>query len=63
MARLVVNSSELSNKLINFSLECSSCNSNNVTLDIDWAAYPSSSWLRILLVCDDCKKDEEVFDD
>lgn len=61
MARLVINSTDLSEKLHSFSLRCDKCESARVTLDIDWASYPSASWLKIDIICDDCKHDEEVF--
>jgi hypothetical protein len=61
MARLVVNSDDLSEKLTGFDLKCKECGSNRVTLDIDWAAYPSCSWCRVTVICEDCKRDEEVY--
>lgn len=61
VTRLVVNSRDLSERLREFSLACK-CGSRRVTLDVDWAAYPSASWLKITLICDDCHADEEIYD-
>ena len=62
MAILVINSHNLSSKLKDFSFACNKCGSNKVTLDIDWAAYPSAAWCRITVICDACKQDEEIYD-
>ena len=62
MARLILNSNDFTNKLKAFSLKCNECGSDNVTLDIDWAAYPSCSWMNICIICDDCKHDEIIYD-
>lgn len=62
MARLVINSDEFTKKLERFSFKCSECGSSAVTIDIDWAAYPSCSWLKIIAICDDCKSDETIYD-
>jgi hypothetical protein len=61
MARLVINSDDLSEKLTGFELKCKECWSNRVTLDIDWAAYPSASWCNVTVICEDCKHDEDVY--
>ena len=61
MARLVINSSDLSEKLAGFELKCKICGSKRVTLDIDWAAYPSGSWFNVDVICEDCKHDEEIY--
>ena len=61
-ARLVINSADLSSKLKDFSLSCGKCSSRDVTLDIDWAAYPSASWMSVTVVCEECKHEEEIFD-
>lgn len=62
MARLVVNSQDFTEKLHKFVLRCKECNSNKVTLDIDWAAYPSSSWCNITVICENCHHDEEIYE-
>lgn len=62
MARLVINSAEFTKKLRDFTLKCNECESSNVTLDIDWAAYPSSSWCEVTVICEDCKKDETIYE-
>lgn len=62
MARLVVNSDDFSNRLRKFEMKCRSCNSGNVTLDIDWASYPSASWFNITIICDDCHHDEKIYE-
>jgi hypothetical protein len=61
MARLVINSDDFTAKLKEFSLKCNECGSENVTLDIDWAAYPSASWFTVEVICEDCKKDEKIY--
>ena len=61
MAILVLNGDDFSNKLKGFKLECKECGSSSVTFDIDWAAYPSASWMNITVSCDDCKSDEEIY--
>lgn len=61
-ARLVINAENFANKLRDFSLRCGQCGSGNVTLDIDWAAYPSASWCTVTVICDDCNADEEIYD-
>ncbi len=61
MAILVINSEDFSKKLTGFELKCKECGSNNVTLDIDWASYPSSSWMSVIVSCNECKKDEEIY--
>jgi len=60
MARLVINEKDFSEKLTAFSLSCMSCGSSRVTLDIDWAAYPSASWLKVNVICEECAHDEEI---
>lgn len=62
MARLIVNSDDFSSKLKKFEMACKSCGSEKVTLDIDWAAYPSCSWMKIIIICDDCHHDETILD-
>lgn len=62
MAILLVNDTDFSSKLKEFSLQCNSCNSSKVTLDIDWAAYPSASWFKITVSCEDCHTDEDIYD-
>jgi len=62
MARLIINSNDFSEKLTGFELKCKRCGSNKVTLDLDWAAYPSASWCRLEVICEDCKHDETVFE-
>ncbi len=62
MAVLVINGSELSEKLCGFRLVCKECGSRRVTLDIDWAAYPSCSWFKVIVICEDCKYDEVLYD-
>lgn len=61
MAILVINSNDLSEKLTGFALKCNQCESNRVTLDINWAAYPSASWCKVTVICNDCKHDEEIY--
>jgi hypothetical protein len=61
MAILVINDRDLSEKLKDFSLTCNNCGSKKVTLDIDWAAYPSASWMNVTLSCADCHKDEDIY--
>jgi hypothetical protein len=62
MALLVINSEDFSERLQSFDLACKGCGSHKVTLDIDWAAYPSCSWFRVSISCDDCHRDEELYD-
>jgi hypothetical protein len=61
-ARLVINATDFSQKLTGFALRCQACNSDAVTLDLDWAAYPSASWCRVTVICEACKHDEEVYE-
>ena len=61
MAILTINSTDLSEKLTGFELRCNECGSDRVTLDIDWAAYPSAIWMVITVICESCKKDEMVY--
>lgn len=63
MALLVINGTDLSQKLQDFSLTCKQCGCKDVTLDIDWAAYPSCSWLDITLSCGTCHSDEKIHGD
>jgi hypothetical protein len=62
MARLVINDDDFSEKLKDFNLSCKECGSKKVTLDIDWAAYPSASWCAITVICEECHKDEVVYE-
>jgi len=62
MARVIINDYDFSKKLKEFSLSCNECGSKNVTLDINWAAYPSASWCTVSVICEDCKKDETIYD-
>lgn len=62
MALLVINGDDLSQKLHGFTLMCKTCQSNRVTLEIDWAAYPSCSWAKVSVICEDCKSDETIYD-
>jgi len=61
-ARLVINSADFSAKLSGFNLSCTKCGSKAVTLDVDWAAYPSASWCKVTAICDACHHDEEVYE-
>ena len=61
MAILILNDDDFSGKLQNFRLNCKNCGSSKVTLDIDWAAYPSCSWLNVNVICEECKHDEEIY--
>jgi len=61
-ARLVINHDDFSSKLTGFALQCSQCGSRQVTLDIDWAAYPSASWCKVDVICEQCHFDEEIID-
>ena len=62
MAILVINSENYSERLVGFELRCRGCGSTRVTLDIDWAAYPSASWCRVVTICDDCHRDEQIYE-
>ena len=62
MTRLLLENEDFSCKLEDFILQCKKCGSFKVTIDIDWAAYPSCSWLNVTLICEDCKHDEEVYE-
>lgn len=62
MARLIVDGDDFSEKLKEFSITCKKCGSKKVTFDIDWAAYPSCSWLKLSVICEDCKVDETIYD-
>lgn len=62
MAILVINSEDYSEKLTGFELTCTSCGSKRVTLDLDWAAYPSDSWCKVTTICEDCHRDETVYE-
>lgn len=61
MARLIINETDFA-KLKNFSLQCRACNSFRVTIDVDWAAYPSASWCDIKIICEDCKREEYIYE-
>jgi len=61
MVRLVINDDDFAEKLTGFVLKCGECGSNQVTLDIDWAAYPSATWLEVYVICEKCKHCEEIF--
>lgn len=63
MADLIISGDDLSEKLEKFTLKCNECNSINVKIDIDWASYPSCSWLNVNLICEICKKEEEIYSD
>lgn len=54
------NSSE--NAIHKFRIECVACGSKNVTIDIDWASYPSCSWNNGTIICRDCHVDEEIYE-
>ena len=60
VARLVINSNDFSERLKGFMLSCTKCASPKVTLDIDWAAYPSAAWMDISVICETCKHDETL---
>lgn len=62
MALLVINSDDFSDRLRGFALSCKACGSSRVTLDINWAAYPSCSWATVTVICDACKQDETIYD-
>jgi len=61
MAILIINNEDFSNKLKEFEFKCKECGSSNVTLEIDWAAYPSASWMNITVICGDCMNDEQIY--
>lgn len=61
MAILQINENDFSSKLKDFNLLCNKCDSKNVALDIDWASYPSASWLNIEVICSDCHHSEEIY--
>lgn len=61
MAILIINSEDMSEKLMGFELKCRKCGSNRVALDIDWAAYPSVSWCTVTVICKSCNHDEIVY--
>lgn len=60
-ARLVINGDDFTTKLQDFTLACNKCGSHRITLDIDWAAYPSGAWCQITAICEDCGHDEEIY--
>lgn len=62
MARLTINAADFSEKLRDFSLSCAKCGAKEVTLDLDWAAYPSASWCKVTVICDQCHNDEVVYE-
>ena len=62
MALLVINSEDFSERLRGFTLRCAKCGSDRVALDIDWAAYPSSVWCRVTVICNECHADETIYD-
>ena len=61
MALLIINRKDYSNKLKGFALQCKACGSNNIELEVDWAAYPSDSWCRITTICKHCHAEEEIY--
>lgn len=61
MAILVLNGVDFTEKLCGFEFKCLKCHSPKVTLDIDWAAYPSASWFNVTVVCDECHNDEQIY--
>jgi hypothetical protein len=62
MAILIINDSDYSAKLKNFSISCKECGSTNVTLEVDWAAYPSGAWCKVRTICEGCKAEEDIYD-
>jgi hypothetical protein len=62
MALLVINSEDYSERLKDFQITCNGCGGKRVTLDIDWAAYPSASWCKVTASCEDCHRDETVYE-
>ena len=62
MARLIIQDEDFSSKLKDFSITCKECGGKNVTLDIDWACYPSCCFGGATLICEDCHKDETIYD-
>jgi hypothetical protein len=62
MARLIINATDFSEKLHSFSLRCVKCGAREVTLDLDWAAYPSASWCKMTVICDQCHTDEVLYE-
>jgi hypothetical protein len=56
-----INGDDFSEKLKDFSISCKNCNSKNVTLDVESYSYPSASWFRVEIICNDCKHDEEIY--
>lgn len=62
MAILTVGFGNRPEKLNSFDVKCKACGSENVELQIDWAAYPSASWNKLTIVCNDCFVDEKVYD-
>lgn len=62
MAILIINSEDYSEKLQDFELTCKSCGSRKITLDLDWAAYPSAQWCRLITSCGECHRDEEIYE-
>jgi hypothetical protein len=60
MAILVINSDDYTEKLKDFSLTCQACGSKEVELEIDWAAYPSDSWLIVKTICKTCHTEETI---
>jgi 5-methylcytosine-specific restriction endonuclease McrA len=61
MAIVIINSDNIKN-LKHFKFQCNNCNSTNVELEIDWAAYPSAAWNNITIICKDCHADEIAYE-
>lgn len=41
-----------------FQFKCLKCGSENVQLEIDWAAYPFASWSTTTIICNNCHEEE-----
>lgn len=62
MTVLILNNKKIK-ELKNFNISCKECNSNNIEIEVNWGAYPSSSWNSASLICKDCHNEEEIYND
>jgi ribosomal protein S27E len=49
-------------ELKGFKLQCEKCNSEDVILEIDWAAYPECTWFNIYVKCAACEHNQTVYE-
>lgn len=56
----VVELSREKNPISKFEIRCRACQSYDITIEIDWAAYPSCSWNKSTIICRSCHQEEMI---